>query len=50
MWNKDEVRGKVDQAKGTIKEKTGKMTNDERLRNEGEADRDAGDVCRRQSF
>ena len=44
MWNKDEVRGKVDQAKGAAKEKAGKMTNDERLRNEGEADRAAGNV------
>jgi uncharacterized protein YjbJ (UPF0337 family) len=44
MWNRDEVRGKVDQAKGTLKEKAGKMTNDERLRNEGEADRAAGNI------
>jgi uncharacterized protein YjbJ (UPF0337 family) len=44
MWNKDEVRGKVDQAKGAIKEKIGEMNNDEQLRNEGEADHDAGHV------
>ncbi len=44
MWNKDEVRGKVDQAKGSVKESVGKIRNDEDLRNEGEADRIAGNI------
>ena len=44
MWNKDEVDGKIDPAKGKVKEKVGELTNDESLRNEGEAQQDAGDV------
>ena len=44
MWNKDEVRGKVDRAKGRVKESVGEMNNDEQLRNEGIADQAAGDV------
>ena len=44
MWNKDEVRGKVDQAKGKVKESVGELNNDERLRNEGIDDQAAGEV------
>ena len=44
MWNKDEVRGKADKVKGIIKESVGEATNDEQLRDEGEADRAAGEV------
>jgi uncharacterized protein YjbJ (UPF0337 family) len=44
MWNKDEVRGKVDQAKGRIKESVGAANNDEQLRNEGIEDQAAGNV------
>ena len=44
MWNRDEVRGKVDQAKGLVKEKLGDMKNDERLRDQGEADRATGEM------
>ena len=44
MWNRDEVRGKVDQVKGRVKESVGKMSDDEELRNEGEADQIAGNV------
>jgi len=44
MWNKDEVRGKTDQVKGKVKESVGNMRNDERLRDEGIADQDAGKV------
>jgi len=44
MWNKDEVRGKVDRAKGRIKESVGEMNNDEQLRDEGVEDQAAGDV------
>ena len=45
MWNKDEVRGKTDQAKGKIKESVGELTNDEQLRNEGNDDQAAGEVA-----
>jgi uncharacterized protein YjbJ (UPF0337 family) len=44
MWNKDEVRGKVDRAKGRVKESVGEMNNDEQLRDEGVEDQAAGDV------
>lgn len=44
MWNKDEVRGKVDRAKGEVKDAVGKATNDEQLREEGAADKAAGEV------
>jgi len=44
MWNEDEVRGKIDQAKGKLKEKVGDVNNDEQLRDEGEADQAAGNV------
>ena len=44
MWNKDELDGKVDQVKGRAKQAVGDLTDDERLRNEGEADEAAGKV------
>jgi uncharacterized protein YjbJ (UPF0337 family) len=44
MWNRDEVEGKADRAKGKIKETTGNLTDDERLRNEGEADQAEGEL------
>jgi len=44
MWNKDEVEGKVDRAKGKIKETAGEVSDDERLRNEGIDDQAAGEV------
>jgi uncharacterized protein YjbJ (UPF0337 family) len=44
MWNKDEVRGKVDQAKGRAKEAVGDLSNDEQLRDEGAAEESAGNV------
>ena len=44
MWNKDEVDGKIDQTKGKVKEKIGELNNDEQLRDEGTADRAAGEV------
>ena len=44
MWNKDEVRGRAERVKGRVKEEAGKMSHDERLRNEGVADQAAGDV------
>ena len=44
MWNKDEVRGKVERVKGRVKEEVGEATNDERLRDEGIADQAEGAV------
>ncbi len=44
MWNKDEVSGKTDQAKGRIKEEVGNLTDDDQLRDEGTADRATGKV------
>jgi len=44
MWNKDEAQGKADQLKGSIKKGVGDLSNDENLRNEGEADEAAGKV------
>src|SRR5258707_15209446 len=42
MWNRDEVRGKADQVKGRAKQAVGDLSDDERLKNEGEADEAAG--------
>lgn len=44
MWNKDEMKGKVNQAKGRAKKAVGDLRGDERLRNEGEADEASGRV------
>ena len=44
MWNRDEVRGKADQVKGRVKKAVGDLNDDERLRNEGQADQDVGVV------
>jgi uncharacterized protein YjbJ (UPF0337 family) len=38
------VQGKTDQVKGKIKESVGKATDDEQLRDEGTADKAAGNV------
>lgn len=43
-WNKDEVRGKIDQAAGTAKEKIGRASGDPRLEEEGANQRTAGDI------
>lgn len=42
--NKDEIKGKVDQAKGSVKEHTGRAINDRNLEREGKADRAGGKV------
>ena len=42
--NKDQVKGRVEQAKGTVKEATGKVTNDRDLQAEGQIDKTAGKV------
>ena len=44
IFNKDEVKGKVNQAKGTIKDKAGELTGNRRLEAEGEAEHAKGDV------
>ena len=42
--DKDEIKGKAEQAKGYVKEKLGEATNDPDLEAEGTADRAAGKV------
>jgi len=42
--NKDEVEGKLDQAKGGIKENVGRVIDDREMEEEGKADRASGDV------
>lgn len=42
--NRDELEGKFDQAKGSVKETVGRVTNDTDLETEGEADRAGGKV------
>jgi uncharacterized protein YjbJ (UPF0337 family) len=40
--NEDQVKGKIDKAKGYVKEKTGEITNDRDLEAEGAAERASG--------
>ena len=42
--NKDEVEGKLDQAKGAIKENVGRALDDTEMESEGAADRASGNV------
>ncbi|HEY0172480.1 MAG TPA: CsbD family protein [Pyrinomonadaceae bacterium] len=42
--NSDEVEGKYDQAKGSVKEGLGRLTGDDDLQAEGSADKLKGDV------
>jgi uncharacterized protein YjbJ (UPF0337 family) len=42
--NRDEVEGKLDQAKGSVKEAVGRATKDRDLEAEGQADRSGGKV------
>ena len=42
--NKDEVEGKYEQAKGSVKEGIGNITGDDEMRSEGSADKLKGDV------
>jgi uncharacterized protein YjbJ (UPF0337 family) len=42
--NKDEIKGKFDQAKGTVKENIGKAIDDRELESEGIADRAGGQI------
>lgn len=42
--NKDEIKGKLDQAKGGLKETAGRVLNDRDLESEGTADRAGGEL------
>ena len=42
--NKDEVEGKYEQVKGSVKETVGNITGDDDMRSEGAADKLKGDV------
>ena len=42
--NRDELEGKLDQAKGKVKEAIARATNDRDLQDEGNADRTGGKV------
>jgi len=42
--NRDEIEGKLDQAKGTTKETVGRVLDDGELEAEGRADRAGGDL------
>jgi len=42
--NKDEIKGKFDQAKGDLKETAGRALNDRDLESEGTADRAGGEL------
>jgi uncharacterized protein YjbJ (UPF0337 family) len=42
--NEDEVEGKYEQAKGSVKEGFGRLTGDEEMEAEGSADKLKGDV------
>jgi uncharacterized protein YjbJ (UPF0337 family) len=42
MWNKNERKGKVDQAKGKVKQAVGVLTRDDKLKAEGQVDEKVG--------
>jgi uncharacterized protein YjbJ (UPF0337 family) len=42
--DKDEIKGKVDKAKGYVKDKAGEITNDPELEAEGEVDQTEGEL------
>jgi uncharacterized protein YjbJ (UPF0337 family) len=42
--NRDEMEGKIDQAKGTVKENVGRAIGDRDMETEGAADRASGNV------
>jgi uncharacterized protein YjbJ (UPF0337 family) len=42
--NRDELEGKYEQAKGSVKQGLGKVTGDEEMRSEGASDKLKGDV------
>ena len=42
MWNKNERDGKIDQAKGTVKQAVGDLTGNDKLKAEGQVDETVG--------
>lgn len=44
MVNNDEVKGKYEQAKGTVKDKVGEWTGDKEMEAEGEAEHAEGEA------
>jgi uncharacterized protein YjbJ (UPF0337 family) len=48
MHNEDEIKGKMESAKGKVKERVGDMTGDDELRGRGKADEMGGNA--RQTF
>jgi uncharacterized protein YjbJ (UPF0337 family) len=44
MWNKNERKGKVDQAKGRVKQAVGKLTGNDDLKAKGRVDETVGKV------
>jgi uncharacterized protein YjbJ (UPF0337 family) len=44
MWNKNERTGKIDQAKGKVKQAVGTLTRNDELRAEGQTDETVGKV------
>jgi uncharacterized protein YjbJ (UPF0337 family) len=42
--NRDEIEGKYEQAKGSVKEGVGRLTGDDEMRSEGSMDKLKGDV------
>jgi uncharacterized protein YjbJ (UPF0337 family) len=44
MWNKDEREGKIAQVKGKVKQAVGDLTNNDRLKAEGQKDEVSGNV------
>ena len=44
MGNEQQYEGKLEQARGTVKETVGDMTDDERMQYEGELDKAKGNI------
>ncbi len=44
MWNKNERKGEIDQAKGKVKQAVGTVTGDDDLKAEGHVDETVGKV------
>jgi len=44
MWNKNERDGRIDQAKGKVKQAVGDLTHDDDLKAEGQVDETVGRV------
>ena len=44
MWNKNERDGKVDQAKGRVKQAVGDLTGNDKLKAKGKVDETVGDA------